>query len=117
MTFKQAIVARNDLGMGKGKLAAQCSHASVQAAMEAREKNPGALQAWLDEGMEKIVLKTAGEESLNELYSRARRAKLPCSLVHDAGRTQVPSGSATAIAIGPAEEKAVDAITGKLKLL
>ena len=29
--FKQAIVVRTDLGMGKGKLVAQCSHASLEA--------------------------------------------------------------------------------------
>jgi PTH2 family peptidyl-tRNA hydrolase len=37
--------------------------------------------------------------------------------VHDAGRTQVPAGTPTCAAIGPATDEAVDAVTGDLRLL
>ena len=37
--------------------------------------------------------------------------------VMDAGRTQVAPGSKTVLAIGPAPVKAIDEITGHLKLL
>lgn len=114
MAFKQAIVVRTDLGMGKGKVAAQCSHASLAAykktSAQARDK-------WEASGTEKIVLKVSGEKELLEVLEAGKAAKLPCALVKDAGHTQIPSGTATAVAVGPALEAEVDAITGKLKLL
>jgi len=117
MNFKQAIILRTDLGMGKGKLATQCSHASLQAFKKAVEKNPVAVEEWLSSGAEKIVLKVSSERELRACYSRALKAKLPAALILDAGRTQIPAGSPTSVAIGPAEEKKVDLITGELKLL
>jgi len=51
------------------------------------------------------------------LRDEARRLKLPNALVRDAGYTQIPAGSITALAIGPAKEEEVDRITGDLKLL
>lgn len=117
MNFKQAIVVRSDLGMGRGKMAAQASHASVHALLEAMRKAPEDAEMWLATGGTKITLKVNSEKELQEVFEKAKRKKLPCSLIHDAGRTQIPQGSATAVAIGPAKEKEVDEITGKLKLL
>lgn len=37
--------------------------------------------------------------------------------VQDAGRTQIASGSATVLGIGPAPKSVVDSVTGHLKLL
>ncbi len=114
MGFKQAIVVRSDLGMGKGKVAAQASHACLAAYKKASAHARG---KWEAGGSEKIVLKVGSERELAEVFEAGRRAKLPCVLVKDAGRTQIPSGTATAVAVGPALEAEVDAITGKLKLL
>jgi PTH2 family peptidyl-tRNA hydrolase len=47
----------------------------------------------------------------------ARAAGLPVEVVRDAGRTQVPAGTVTCAAVGPAEDDAVDAVTGELRLL
>ena len=116
-SFKQAIVLRSDLGMGKGKLAAQASHAAIQAFEEALEKAPDAVRVWKEGGCEKIVLKVGSERELGEVFRQAKAKKLPCALIRDAGHTQIPAGSATAVAIGPAEERVVDGITGKLRLL
>ncbi|MCK4435829.1 peptidyl-tRNA hydrolase, partial [Candidatus Bathyarchaeota archaeon] len=44
--YKQAIIVRTDLKMGKGKLAAQAGHAAVSSAEEARKKSPKWWQAW-----------------------------------------------------------------------
>jgi PTH2 family peptidyl-tRNA hydrolase len=112
--MKQAIVLNASLKMGKGKSAVQAAHASL----DAFEKTPAsARNEWLGAGMEKVVLKVASEKELVGLFEKAKRKKLPCSLIRDAGRTQIPAGSITAIAIGPAEEEEIDEITGDLKLL
>ena len=53
------------------------------------------------------------------LYARqqAHAAGLPVAVVHDSGRTQVPAGTPTCAAIGPAPADRVDAVTGALRLL
>lgn len=114
MNYKQAIIVRTDLGMGKGKIVAQSIHAALQAFREASDE---AVSKWELSGEEKIALKVRSEKELVELFEKARKAKLPCSLIRDAGHTQIPSGTITAVAIGPCEESKLDEITGKLKLL
>lgn len=112
--MKQAIIINTGLKMGKGKTAAQAAHASIDAVHSAPAES---VEEWRSLGMEKVVLKVSGDEELVDLYAKAKRRKLPCALIRDAGRTQIPAGSITALAIGPAEEKDVDEITGHLKLL
>ena len=114
MAFKQALVLRSDLKMGKGKIGAQSAHASVLALDKASESDAS---EWRAGGMKKICLKVASEKELIEIFNQAKRARLPCALVRDAGFTQIEAGTATAVGIGPASEERIDAITGKLKLL
>ena len=111
--MKQAIVLNSSLKMGKGKAAAQCAHASLDAFLKTPKKTR---EEWLSTGMEKVVLKVSTKKELLELYAYAKQNKLSCSLIRDAGRTQIPAGSITALAIGPAEEQEIDEITGNLKL-
>ena len=112
--YKQVIVIRKDLKMEKGKIAAQSAHASLQAYKKADPKEKG---LWELEGSKKVVLKAETLEELEDIFDKAKRAKLPCAMIRDAGRTQIPSGTITAVGIGPAEEKTIDKITGKLKML
>ena len=115
--IKQVIVIRTDLGMGKGKIAAQASHASVLATLEAKNHEVNWFNAWMRSGMKKIAVKVSSEEELNQYYKLAEKHKLPRALINDAGHTQLPPGTATAVAIGPAPENLIDPITGNLKLL
>ena len=115
--MKQAIVVRTDLGMGKGKVAAQVAHASLSAAEAAQQRKEKWYEAWKDGGLAKVVLKVGSEPDLRELFLRAKSAGLPASLIEDRGLTQVEPGSVTCAGIGPAPDAEVDAITGKLKLL
>lgn len=115
---KQVIVVRSDLGMGKGKVAAQVAHAALDAAEVARRRHPDWHEMWRDQGQAKVVVKTdGGEATLIDLERQARSAGLPFSLIHDKGLTQVDPGTATCLAIGPGPAGEIDKLTGKLKLL
>ena len=111
--MKQAIVARTDIGMGTGKLAAQVAHASLSAYEDADDRTR---KAWKGEGQKKVVLKGSGEDQLFELADRAEREGLPNAVVRDAGHTQLEPGTATTVAIGPGEDEIVDRVTGDLSL-
>jgi PTH2 family peptidyl-tRNA hydrolase len=111
--MKQAIVARTDLGMGQGKLAAQVAHASLSAYEDAGERTRS---AWKGGGQKKVVLKGDGEDVLFELAETARAAGLPNAIVRDAGHTQLDPGTVTTLAVGPGDEDAVDRVTGDLSL-
>jgi len=115
--MKQSIIVRTDIKMGKGKLAAQVAHAAVMAAEVARTERPEWFKEWMETGQKKVVLKVSSQEELLQLYEEARRAGLPASIVVDMGLTQLPPGTLTAVAIGPAPDELVDKITGRLKLL
>jgi PTH2 family peptidyl-tRNA hydrolase len=114
MDYKQAIVVRADLEMGKGKMVAQGSHASLMAYKLARDADAS---EWEESGSKKITLKVSSEAELLDVFMKAKAAKLPAALVKDAGHTQVVPGTPTAVAIGPAPEGEIDRITGGLKLL
>lgn len=81
------------------------------------KNHPSIYSGWKQEGQKKVVLKVSSEEELLLLYNQAKRASLPCSLIQDAGLTQIPPGSKTAVAIGPAFAREIDKLTSHLKLL
>ena len=111
--MKQAIVARTDIGMGEGKLAAQVAHASLQA-YERADRTAG--DEWTAGGQKKIVLQGEDEGQLFALAEEADREGLPHAVVRDAGHTQLEPGTVTALAVGPAAEDRVDLVTGQLSL-
>lgn len=112
--MKQVILVRTDLKMEKGKIASQVAHASVASFLKSKKQEN---EAWLAGGMKKVVLKVSSEKELMEFYKIAKKEKLNCELISDAGLTQIESGTVTALGIGPADDKKLDKITGKLKLL
>ncbi len=113
---KQVIIIRNDLNMGKGKAVAQGAHAAIQSYDKAKEIVPRLVSDWKMMGEKKICLKCNLEEMLR-VYNEAKKAKLPCAIIRDAGHTQLEPGTITAMAIGPAEEDQINKITKNLKLL
>ncbi len=112
--MKQVILVRTDLGMGTGKIAAQAAHASVEAVLASDMKD---VRKWMDEGMKKVVLKVKSESELMKYATIARDAGLIVSLIVDAGWTEIKAGTKTSVGIGPAWEKDIDKVTGKLGLL
>lgn len=112
--YKQVIVVRGDLKLPKGKLAAQVAHASLSAF---KNSSPSVQEIWEHEGQKKVVVKVFSLAELMDLQKKTKVAKLPCALIKDAGLTQLEPGTVTCLGIGPASEKDVDRVTGKLKLL
>lgn len=115
--YKQTIVVRADLQMGKGKIAAQSSHASLSSYKKVAKSHPEIARRWEDEGQKKVVLKVNGEAELFEYFQKGKDAGIPCELIRDAGHTQLEPGTVTCFAAGPWDEKELDAVFGKLKLL
>lgn len=115
--YKQVLVVRTDLKMSRGKMAVQTAHAAVSSAEEARKHAPTSWRKWLWEGQKKVAVKVTTEAELLALREKANRAGLPVYLVRDRGLTELPPGTITALGIGPAATKSVDAITGELQLL
>ncbi len=115
METKLTLVVRSDLGMGRGKIAAQVAHAAVAAAL-ANVGTPG-FRAWLRDGQPKVVLRVSSEDELQATAAQAAAAGLPVQVIRDAGRTQVAEGTPTCCAVGPAAADRIDAITGQLALL
>ncbi|EPE07765.1 peptidyl-trna hydrolase 2 [Ophiostoma piceae UAMH 11346] len=119
------LVVRTDLGMTKGKIAAQCGHATLacyKVLRKAAERDPtsGAgklLQRWERRGQAKIALQAKGEETLMTLMATAHSLGVTAEVIADAGRTQIESGSFTVLGVGPAPKSLVDKVTGHLKLL
>ncbi|KAK9994040.1 hypothetical protein SO802_023743 [Lithocarpus litseifolius] len=114
--FKMVLVVRNDLKMGKGKIAAQCSHATLGLYKKLLHRAPKALNRWEMCAQPKVVVKIESEEDMLVLQERAKSLKLPTHITIDAGRTQIAPNSRTVMALlGPIE--VVDDVTGGLKLL
>ncbi|KAH8236577.1 hypothetical protein KR026_006104 [Drosophila bipectinata] len=115
--FKMVLVVRNDLKMGKGKIAAQCGHGAVGAYQSAVSKTPRLVRAWDSCGCAKIAVKVESEAELMAIKKAAERNQLNTCLIRDAGRTQIEPNSKTVLAIGPAAADDIDKVTGHLKLL
>ncbi len=115
--IKQAIIIRADINMSKGKSVAQGAHASLMSFFEAEREDRSITKKWLEQGEKKIVLKTENEESLIKLYNAFKYKKVPCALVTDAGLTELPPGTKTALGVGPWMSEEFSDITDRLKLL
>lgn len=111
--YKQVILVRQDLKLPKGKMAAQASHASVEAVMKSDEE---VVEEWRQEGMKKSILKVKDEKELLEYKKKAGTAKIKNALIKDAGRTFFDKPTITCLGVGPDKEDKIDKITGKLHL-
>ncbi|RDL40300.1 uncharacterized protein BP5553_00279 [Venustampulla echinocandica] len=106
-------------GTVEGKIAAQCSHATLACYKRFLRNAPDSpiLRRWERQGQAKVALQVKSEEELELLQATARSLGLVAEVIADAGRTQIASGSHTVLGIGPAPKSAIDKVTGNLKLL
>ncbi len=144
-TIKQVLVVRKDLNMRKGKIAAQCAHASMKVLLDAMTKNrvqhfdaaqPGGpiesytdwtlkvnsgtpLDLWLNGSFAKICVSVNSEAELDAVYAKAKEAGIQCAMIVDSGRTEFHGEpTKTVVAIGPDYGSTkIDLITGGLPLL
>ncbi|KAI0854768.1 PTH2-domain-containing protein [Xylaria cubensis] len=122
---KLVLVVRTDLGMTKGKIAAQCSHATLacyktlsrSASRQPTSTEAKILQRWERLGQAKIAVQVKSQDELLTLMGKARSLGITAEVIQDAGRTQIDPGSLTVLGVGPAPKSLVDQVTGGLKLL
>ena len=114
MELKQVILVREDLNLPKGKMAAQCAHASVDAVAKSDKKM---IAEWKKQGAKKIVLKISDEKELFKYRSMLEDGGIKVALIKDAGHTVVEPGTVTCLGVGPDSEDKIDKITGKLKMV
>jgi len=112
--YKQVIVIRKDLKLGKGKIAVQCAHACLSSVVKADRK---IVESWEHRGQKKVVVGVKGLKELEDIEKKCKKANIPNALIIDAGLTEIPTGTITALGIGPDKSNKIDRITGKLKLL
>ena len=112
--YKQCLIIRNDVKMSCGKRCAQAAHASIGAYNNA---DKSLQKSWLSEGQKKVVLRANDERTLYELKVIAERVGISSSLIQDAGMTEIPPGTITALGLGPAKSADLDKLTGNLSLL
>lgn len=122
---KQVLIVRKDLNMRKGKIGAQCAHASMGALLKlaSREgdiltlKMPVAMKEWLEGRFTKVTLYVNSEEELDALAAKVKADSILHCLITDSGLTEfngVPTK--TVLAIGPEYSEIIDKYTGDLPL-
>lgn len=101
----------------KGKIAAQCGHATLGCYKSSLREGSPFLRRWERTGQAKIALQIKSEEEMMVMQATAMSLGLVAEVIADAGRTQIAAGSHTVLGIGPAPASVVDKVTGTLKLL
>lgn len=115
--YKMVLCVNQSLPMTKGKVAAQCGHATLGAYKRAMKHCPHAVRWWERTGCAKIAVKCMTEQEMLSVADAAASKNIPLYLVEDAGRTQIMAGSRTVLGLGPAPVHAFEGVTSHLKLL
>lgn len=121
--YKQYIVMRKDLGMRKGKIAAQAAHASVSAIFKTMDsienfcwrindnglvegRDDSFLSEWFNNSFVKICVYVNSKEELLDIANQLSQSNTIYSLIKDNGTTEfhgVPTY--TCLATEPLEEE------------
>ena len=115
--YKMVMVIRIDLKMSKGKMIVQACHAAVESSEVAKRENREIWKKWKNGSSKKVALRVESLEELLELYNNTLQLKVSCALIKDAGLTELPPGTTTALGIGPDKSEIIDKITGQLQLI
>jgi PTH2 family peptidyl-tRNA hydrolase len=132
MDTKQVIVIRKDLGMRKGKMVAQATHATKLMLLQHADfddngfrvdydkfgKHSEAIKAWLKGLFTTTVVSVDSEADFLEVEKQAKEKGLVVAKITDAGKTEfhgIPT--LTALSVGPANIDEFIGVTDHLKLL
>ena len=117
MTYKMLFVVNGSLRMSSGKMAAQVAHCAVDLYQIIADQRLAGLNFWRIYGQTKIVVRGESTEELLALESRASANRsIATSMIHDAGRTEIASGSVTCLGLFGTNSQ-LEPITGHLKLM
>ena len=126
MTTKQVLVVRKDLNMRKGKIGAQCAHASLGVILNEMVKTTSGdkllnyderIFPWIENSFTKVCVYVNSEEELLEIHQKAKEAGLLSCLITDNGQTEFSGVKTnTVVAVGPDRIEKVDQITKHLPL-
>lgn len=132
MKTKQVICIRRDLNMSIGKTAAQVAHAAMAFLTRNISKSTDhhgwemhfgrdhfdyeiQVNNWLEDSFTKVCVFVDSQEELDEIYQKAKDAKLLTYKITDNGRTEFNGvATDTCVAIGPDHNEEIDKITGHL---
>ncbi|KAI3625706.1 hypothetical protein CBS9595_001067 [Malassezia furfur] len=91
---KMVLGVRTDLKMDKGKIAAQCGHATLAAYRLAKRITPQYVQTWQRLGQTKIAVKVPNEDGLQSLAEAAKSLGVAARIIQDAYVTHTHAGAA-----------------------
>lgn len=98
-----ALVFRKDLKLGLGKFAVQASHGLVSAILTRGKSN--FTNSWLNSNRDIELRKVSSYDKLIDLKEKSAKYDMSTTIIRDAGYTQIPSGTTTCLAIGPAPKQ------------
>lgn len=81
---KMILAVRMDIKMEKGKIAAQCGHATLAAYKLAKKVTPRFVKQWERRGQAKVAVKCPDEEKMLELEAKANELGIAARSIIDA---------------------------------
>jgi PTH2 family peptidyl-tRNA hydrolase len=117
MSYKMLFIVNGSLSMSSGKMAAQVAHSAIDLYQKINDQRMMTLNFWKISGQRKIVVRGDSAKELQDIEQRvAANKSIVTSMIHDAGRTEIASGSITCLGLFGTDAQ-LDPITGHLKLM
>jgi peptidyl-tRNA hydrolase, PTH2 family len=115
-------LVRNDIKLGKGKIAVHVGHATQYIIEECLQRKYVTYLIWKKfYNSQKTALKVNSEREFNELHSKlmdlSRKLHFPVKIVKDDQNTHMHENMPIVLGFGPIRRNDVDYIIGDLKLL
>ena len=115
--YKMVIVIPKEIKLTKGFMAVHVVHVAVRTVEEGKKKNIKWVRNWFNEGQKKVTVQVSTIEELTNIFQKEQNIGLPCALVKESKKGDLPKETITALGIGPAPNSKIDPLTSNLKLL